>query len=170
MNVLQASRLTARSMQLASVLACSVALLGFQFAERGVSIFTKNEVVAGYALTFVRCRLLALPALLSINAMSGCFRGHQDTRCGLAIKHLLCCMEMRNSWLSSFCLVCYKHLDCSSHALSFSTSNAASKSRHKLGCRALPIAMLRSLPHSEASVAGRHSSRQSSPTSAISAW
>ncbi len=36
--------------------------------------------VAGHAVTFLRCRALACPALLSLYVATGSLRGHQDTR------------------------------------------------------------------------------------------
>jgi Na+-driven multidrug efflux pump len=36
--------------------------------------------VAGHAVTFLRCRALACPALLALYVATGSLRGHQDTR------------------------------------------------------------------------------------------
>lgn len=81
----EASRVVMRAILLA-VLAGIVALTALQiFAEPILRLMGAGETLLGPALTYLRIRAFAGPAVLLITASHGAFRGYQDTRTPMVV-------------------------------------------------------------------------------------
>jgi putative MATE family efflux protein len=70
---------------LAALIGVALAAVGLLTARPLVSIFTQDEEVRAYALTYLRVSLLGAPAMLVTFAGVGYLRGLQDTRRPLAV-------------------------------------------------------------------------------------
>jgi putative MATE family efflux protein len=81
----EAGRLVVQALSLAFVLGLAMLLLLLLLAEPILMLMGAGEALFEPALTYLRIRALAGPALLFITVGHGAFRGYQDTRTPMAI-------------------------------------------------------------------------------------
>lgn len=75
----EASQVSAQGLQIAAVLGIVLACFIWNAAPTLVAIMRAKGEVVGYAITYLRCRCLATPAILSVFVSIGTFRGNRDT-------------------------------------------------------------------------------------------
>ena len=80
--MLQASKVSARGIWLALLLGTMLSVSMWISTPFLLGVFTKDASVLHHARPFLRSRAIAFPALLTIFAAAGSFRGYRDTRCG----------------------------------------------------------------------------------------
>lgn len=78
-NSLQVSKITARSLWVALSIGIPLMVAIWQGAPAMVRAMGASPQVAGYAVTYLRCRAVASPAALAIYVAIGTFRGFRDT-------------------------------------------------------------------------------------------
>lgn len=77
----QASQTTAQGLWVAGVCGTAAGLGIYHFAPAVLGRMSPSPEVVMHALTYLRCRALACPALFGLFVCTGTFRGFQDTKC-----------------------------------------------------------------------------------------